>query len=69
MCATLGKERVEVAALVSNCKCVLVLAEYRIVVWFLASLLFFVRILFPLIGNARRYLYLKIYELLSTSRQ
>jgi hypothetical protein len=41
MCATLGKERVEVGALVSNCKCVLVLAEYRIVVWFLASLLFF----------------------------
>jgi hypothetical protein len=44
---------VEVGALVSNCKCVLVLVEYRILVWFLASLLFFcVPILFPLIGNA-----------------
>jgi hypothetical protein len=61
---------VEVGALVSNCKCVLVLVEYRILVWFLASLLFFcVPILFPLIGNARRYLYLKIYELLSTFDQ
>jgi hypothetical protein len=32
MCATLGKERVEVGALV--------LVEYMILVWFLASLLF-----------------------------
>jgi hypothetical protein len=40
MCATLGKEGVEVGALVSNCKCVLVLVEYMILVWFLASLLF-----------------------------
>jgi hypothetical protein len=58
-----------VVALISNCKCVLVLVEYRILAWFLASLPFFVPIMFPLIGNARGYLYLKINELLSSFDQ